>query len=96
MAIGGDPVMQRIKFMIKVFLNEPLWFKLVITATFLLSVIFSSTFFSEQDYFQSLSKLAAAIFFGIYGIKLRHNRSTSLILLALAVVCVYLSIVKIV
>jgi amino acid permease len=71
--------MQMIKFMFKQFLKEPLWFKILISSTFLISIIFSSSIFSDNAYFQSLSKLAAAIFFITYGIKLRSNRVTSVI-----------------
>ena len=55
--------MHRIKFMIKQFLKEPLWFKILISTTLFISFIFSSSFFSNNAYFQSCSKLAAAIFF---------------------------------
>lgn len=55
--------MQRIKFIIKLFLIEPLWFKILISTTLLISIIFSSSLFSNNAYFQSCSKLAAAIFF---------------------------------
>jgi len=65
--------MQRIKFALKQFLYEPLWFKILISTTLLISVIFSSSFFSSNAYFQSCSKLAAAIFFFSYGVKMRRN-----------------------
>lgn len=43
--------MQWIKFMINQFLKEPLWFKILISATLLISIIFSSSFFSNNAYF---------------------------------------------
>ena len=87
--------MQRIKFMMKQFLKEPLWFKILISITLLISIIFSSSFFSNYAYYQSFSKLAAAIFFCAYGIKMRRNLKTSVILFTLSVICIYLSIVAI-
>jgi hypothetical protein len=87
--------MHRIKFIIKQFLKEPLWFKILISTTLLISFIFSSSFFSNNAYFQSCSKLAAAIFFCTYGIKMRRNLKNSVILFALAVICIYLSIIEI-
>ena len=87
--------MHRIKFMIKQFLKEPLWFKILISTTLFISFIFSSSFFSNNAYFQSCSKLAAAIFFCAYGIKMRRNLKISVILFTLAVICIYLSILAI-
>jgi hypothetical protein len=84
--------MQRIKFMVKQFLNEPLWFKLLISTTLLISFIFSSSYFSNNAYLQSGSKLAAAIFFCAYGIKMRRNLVTAIILFTAAVLCIFLSI----
>ncbi len=87
--------MHMIKFMVKQFLKEPIWFKLLITSTLLISIIFSSSIFSDHVYFQSLSKLAAAIFFVAYGIKLRRNSITSTILLTAAGICILLSLYSI-
>jgi hypothetical protein len=87
--------MQMIKFMFKQFLKEPLWFKILIPSTFLISIIFSSSFFSNNAYFQSLSKLAAAIFFCAYGIKFRSNRGTSGILFIAAIISILLSLYNI-
>ena len=78
--------------MLKQFLYEPLWFKILISTTMFISVIFSSSFFSNNAYFQSCSKLAAAIFFCAYGIKMRRNFKDSFILFTLALICIYLSI----
>lgn len=55
--------MQRIKFMYRQFLSEPLWFKILISTTFIISIIVSSSFFSDYVYYQSYAKLAAAIIF---------------------------------
>ena len=92
---GSTSIMYRIKFMIKQFLKEPLWFKTLISITLLISIIFSSSFFSYNAYYESCSKLAAAIFFCVYGFKLRRNLVTSVILFTLAVICIYLSILAI-
>lgn len=87
--------MQRIKFMIKQFQSEPLWFKTLIMTTLLSSIIFSSSYFSNNDYVQGFSKLAAAIFFCAYGIKTRKNLRISIIFFILTVTCIYLSIMSI-
>lgn len=92
---GGYTGMQWIKFMIKQFLKEPLWFKILISVTLLTSIIFSSSFFSNNAYFQSYSKLAAAIFFCAYAVKFRRNLVTSVILITAAVICIFLSILAI-
>jgi hypothetical protein len=84
--------MRWIKLMIRVFLNEPLWFKILISVTFLASIILSNSIFSNHAYLQSCSKLAAAIFFCAYGIKFRRNFRTALIFFACTVICIYLSI----
>jgi hypothetical protein len=84
--------MQRIKLMIRMFLSEPLWFKILISVTFLASIILSNSIFSEHTYLQGCSKLAAAIFFCAYGIKFRRNFRLALIFFACTVICIYLSI----
>lgn len=81
--------MQRIKFIYKLFLSEPLWFKTLIIAMLLISVIFSNSSFN--DYYRSCAKLAAAVFFCAYGIKFRRNTQIFVLFLALAVICIYLS-----
>ena len=83
--------MQPIKFMYKQFLKEPLWFKILIPTTLLISIIFSSSFFSNNGYYQSGAKLAAAIFLCAYGIKMRRNPRISAIFFVLVVICIYLS-----
>lgn len=84
--------MQRIKFMIKLFRKEPWWYKILIPTTLLISIIFSSSFFSNQAILQSVSKFAAAIFFGAFAIKFKKNLVTSVIFIASAVLCLFLSI----
>ncbi|MBO9598436.1 MAG: hypothetical protein J7559_11555 [Cohnella sp.] len=83
--------MQRLKFMGKMFLREPLWFKILAPATLLISILLSSDMFSEESNSQSLGKLAAAIFFCIFGIKMRYNRRVSMIFYALAAFSLYLA-----
>ena len=82
--------MQRIKYMVIHFLKEPLWYKILITTTLLVSIIFSSSFFSSNPYYDGFSKLAAAIFFGALGIKMRKNRVISILFYMLTVICIYL------
>jgi hypothetical protein len=77
--------------MFQLFLIEPLWFRILISTTLLISLVFSSSFFSDHAYFQSISKLAAAIFFSAYGYKMRRNRVNSVLFFSLAGVCLYLS-----
>jgi len=84
--------MLRINLMIKVFLNEPLWFKILISITLLASIVLSSSFFSNHAYLRSCSKLAAAIFFCAYAIKFRRNFKTASLFYACSVVCIFLSI----
>jgi len=76
--------------MSKQFMREPLWFKLLIPATLLISILFSSSFFSN-GYYPSIAKLASAIFFCTFGIKMKRNTKLSALFFVLAVVCVYLS-----
>ncbi|WP_316569496.1 hypothetical protein [Neobacillus sp. YIM B06451] len=84
--------MMRIKFMLKQFLKEPFWFKLLIITSLVGSILFSSSYFSGNEYFQSLSKLSAAIFFTAYGLKFRYNRIVFSIFTVVAALCIYLSI----
>ncbi|SFM27550.1 hypothetical protein SAMN03159341_12359 [Paenibacillus sp. 1_12] len=83
--------MQRIKFVYKQFLREPFWFKILVTSTLLITIIFSNSFFSYNGYYQSIAKLAAAIFFSAYGVKLLRNTLISVIFFVFAVICIYLS-----
>ncbi|WP_270180966.1 hypothetical protein [Alkalihalobacillus sp. CinArs1] len=81
--------MGRITWFFKSFMREPLWFKVVIIVTFLTAIVFSSSAFSST--LQSIAKLAAAIFFMTYGIKLRHSRLVSTIMFAVALISLYLA-----
>lgn len=83
--------MQRIIGMYKQFLWEPLWFKILIIASLLAAVVFSSSFFADHGYYQSIAKIAAAIFFGAYGIKFRSNTRIAVIFFGAAALCVFLS-----
>jgi len=76
--------------MFKQYLREPMWFKLLIATALLISIIFSSSAFSS-GYYQSLSKLAAAIFFLTYGIRMRRNTRVAAIFFVVAGVCMYLA-----
>jgi len=82
--------MQRIRFMIKHFLKQPLWFKILSISSLLISIIFSSSFFSDDSYVQGLSKLAAAIFFCACGYNLRRSRLNSIIMYTAAIICMFL------
>lgn len=84
--------MQPLKGFYIQFLREPLWFKALILTTLLLSIVFSSSAFSEQGNYQSISKSAIAIFFVAYGVKLRRgNRKVSIAFFFLALISIYLS-----
>ena len=76
--------------MYKQFMREPLWFKLLIPVTLLISIVFSSSFFSN-GYYHPIAKLAAAIFFCTLGIKMKRNFKIFTLFFILAAVCVYLS-----
>ena len=54
--------MRRLQFFYKQFTKEPLWFRMVVSITFLASIVLSSSAFSLGGYSGSISKLAAAIF----------------------------------
>lgn len=84
-------MIQSIKGMYKMFLREPLWFKILISSTLLFAIVFSSSYFSDHSYFQSVAKLAAAVFFFSYGIKFRRNTRISVMFFALTVLCIYLA-----
>lgn len=84
-------IMQQLKGFFIQFWRDPLWFKALILSTLLLSIVFSSSAFSEQGYYQSISKLAIAIFFVSYGVKLRGNRKVSIAFFFLALISIYLS-----
>ncbi len=69
----------RIKSMFKLFQLEPLWFKVLILITLLTTVIFSSSAFSGNSRYEGISKLAAALFFAVYGYKMNMNRKVSMV-----------------
>ena len=82
----------RIKSMFKLFQLEPLWFKAFILITLLTTIIFSSSAFSGNSLYEGISKLAAALFFAVYGYKLKVNRKVSKILYGLAGLCFMLGV----
>lgn len=84
-------MMFRIKIIYKQFLREPLWFKALIISTLIISVLFSSPLFSDNAYYQSASKLAAAIFFLAYGIKFRRNTKIAVLFFIIMVFSLYLA-----
>ena len=84
--------MQRIKFMYRQFISEPLWLKIAVVSILLIAIIFSSSAFSDNAYFKSSAKLAAAIFFAIYGVKFRRTRRLAIIFFGLAAVCLFLAV----
>lgn len=81
--------MQRFKYMYKQFLKESLWFKILVLATLVISIVFSSSGFSPNV--QSVGKLAAAIFFCTYAIKFRRQVKISGAFYLLAGLCLYVA-----
>lgn len=81
--------MQRFKFMYKQFLKEPLWFKILVLTTLIISIIFSSSGFSTDV--RSVGKFAAAIFFCTYAIKMRRIVKVSVAFYVLAGMCLYVA-----
>lgn len=77
--------------MYRALMKEPWWFKALIFSTFVVSIVFSSSQFSYDTNYESLSKFAAAIFFCAFGIKLRRNPKIAIIFFAFVAICVYLS-----
>lgn len=78
--------------MTAMFMNEPLWFKILITVTFLGTIILSASYFSTYPYLQSGSKLAAAIFFGAFAIKFKWHFKIALLFSVLSVICIFLAV----
>jgi len=72
-------------------MKQPLWFKIIIPLTFISSLLFSSSLFSYNSNYDSLAKIAAAMFFIVFGIKLKRNKKISIVFFALGLVCIYLS-----
>jgi len=83
--------LQRFKFMFKQFGREPLWFRILIPTMLLCSIIFSSSWTAGFAYADSVAKLAVAVFFATFAIKLRMNARVSVIFSLLAVLCIYLA-----
>ncbi|NQX61204.1 hypothetical protein [Paenibacillus qinlingensis] len=81
--------MQRFKYMYKQFLKEPLWFKILVLTTLIISIVFSSSGFSPN--MQSLGKIAAAIFFCTYAIQFRRQVKLSGAFYVLAGLCLYVA-----
>lgn len=84
--------MQRLKFMYRLFLMQPLWFKVLAPTALLLSILLSSSTFGEGAAYEGGAKLAAAVFFGLWGIPFRRNRQLALIFLALTALSLYLAV----
>jgi len=84
--------MRRIHSFYKLFLREPLWFRMVVVISLLMSIVLSSSAFSLGGYSESVSKLAATVFFGAFGVNMWRNRRISLIFFAIAVLCLYVSL----
>ncbi|MFC4101392.1 hypothetical protein [Paenibacillus xanthanilyticus] len=82
--------MQGIRFFVKQFWREPWWFKLLIIASFGVSIVFSSSAF-ESGYYDAIAKCAAAVFFGAYALKFRRTFYVSAAMTAAAVLCLYVS-----
>ncbi|CAN7277133.1 hypothetical protein LJR153_001336 [Paenibacillus sp. LjRoot153] len=81
--------MQRFKYMYKQFLKEPLWFKVLVLTTLIVSIVCSNSGFSTNV--QSVAKFAAAIFFCTYAIKLRRLVKISVAFYVLAGICLYVA-----
>ncbi|WP_377346304.1 hypothetical protein [Pontibacillus salicampi] len=84
--------MDRIKFMVKAFMIEAIWFKVLILSMFFITIVFSSSALSNNPYLESVSKLAAAVIFIAYSLKVRNNRIIFSILTLLAAVSIVLAI----
>lgn len=86
--------MKALKFMYYQFIREPLWFKVLISLTLLASILFSSSMFSDYAYSNIIAKLAAAILFCSYGIKMHRNRQISVIFFVLTVLSIILALIQ--
>ncbi|MCQ4088381.1 hypothetical protein [Saccharibacillus sp. JS10] len=81
--------MQSLKGLYAMFLQEPLWCKILIIASLGAAVILSNSSFGL--YAQVGAKLAAAVFFGIIAIRLRGSRKLFIVLIACVILCVLLA-----
>ncbi len=77
--------------MFQLFLREPLWFRVLVLAMLLVSIIFSSSAASDIDYANSYAKIAAAILFLSVGLKLRQNSRLLIIFGLLTLLSLYLA-----
>lgn len=66
-------------------------FQILVVSSLLASIVLSSSFFTLGGYSGSISKLAAAALFGAFGVSMRRTRKVSLLLFALAALCLYLA-----
>ena len=80
--------MEKLSLSLKGFWREPLWFKTLILATLILSIVFSSGWMSNFPYSEPISKLSAAVFFGIYAYRFRMNRKVSGAFIVLSLLCI--------
>ncbi|TLS51242.1 hypothetical protein FE782_16050 [Paenibacillus antri] len=64
---------------------------MLIGLSLLASIVFSSSAFPLGGYAASVSKLAAAVFFGAIGFNMRRNRRISILFFAIVALCLYLS-----
>ena len=87
----GDATMQKIKFLFRLWMNEPVWFKCLTVSTLIISIVFSSSFFSYNPNYQSLAKMATAIFFCAFGIIFRRNLKVSILFFSIVVICIFLA-----
>jgi len=79
------------KSMFKLYQIEPLWFKVFIIIILLTTIVFGSSAFSGNSIYEGISKLAAGIFFSVYGYKMKMNRNVSIIFFVLAGLCFVLA-----
>ncbi|MFC3798856.1 hypothetical protein [Cohnella sp. GCM10012308] len=83
--------MQRLKFIYRFYLMQPLWFKISAPAALLASIIFSGSSFGDESFYEGWAKLSAAVFFGLWGARLRSNRQLFIVFFALAALSLYLA-----
>lgn len=77
--------------MLQSFWREPMWFRILIPGLLIASIVLSSSAAADLAYADSLSKLAAAVFFGVFAFKLRYNRKIAAIFALLTLLCLYLA-----
>lgn len=79
------------KSMLKLFQLESLRFKAFVLIILLTTIVFSNSAYSGNSLFEGVSKLAASIFFAVYGYKLKMNRKVSMVFYGLAGLCFMLA-----